>query len=316
MRTRPLGRTGLTVSERGFGAWAIGGASYGAVATDAALDALARAEELGCNFVDTAAVYGESEALLGRFLPGRRERWIVASKYSGQPQGLTALVDEQLQRLRTDRIELYQIHWAPRGRDEALYEELERLRRSGKIRFVGVSLRSAGDVAHVLRQPGIDVLQMPVSLLDPEPLRSTLPLLRSRGVGVIARSALRGGFLTGKYGAASRFDAAGDQRGEWDAGRIAELARQAAAFDELSGETGSRLATALAYPLSFAEVSTLVLSCKDRAQVDANLGAPPAALGEAALGRIEDIQRALGVGERPSVLRRLWKRARGLLGGT
>lgn len=122
MRTRPLGRTGLTVSERGFGAWAIGGASFGAVATDVALDALARAEELGCNFVDTAAVYGESEALLGRFLPGRRERWIVASKYSGQPQGMTALVDEQLQRLRTDRIELYQIHWAPRGRDEALYE--------------------------------------------------------------------------------------------------------------------------------------------------------------------------------------------------
>lgn len=311
---RTLGRTGLAISERGFGAWAIGGASYGAVAPDVALDALARAEDLGCNVVDTAAVYGESEALLGRFLPGRRERWIVASKYSGQPQGMTTLIEEQLQRLRTDRIDLYQIHWAPRGRDEVLYEELERLRRSGKIRFAGVSLRSAGDAAHVLHQPGIDVLQMPVSLLDPEPLRSSLPLLRSRGVGVIARSALRGGFLTGKYDAASRFGAAGDQRGEWEAGRIAELARQAAAFDELSGETGSRLATALAYPLGFAEVSTLILSCKDRGQVDANLGGPSIALSEAALGRIEAIQRALGVTGQPSVLRRLWKRAQGLLG--
>ena len=54
---RRLGGTGLTVSSRGFGAWAIGGASYGAVAMDVALDALARAEELGCNFVDTAAVF-------------------------------------------------------------------------------------------------------------------------------------------------------------------------------------------------------------------------------------------------------------------
>ena len=70
VRTRPFGRTGLSVSERGFGAWAIGGASYGAVPAQQALTALARAEELGCNFVDTAAVYGDSEALLGRFLGG------------------------------------------------------------------------------------------------------------------------------------------------------------------------------------------------------------------------------------------------------
>ena len=315
MRKRPLGRTGLEVSERGFGAWAIGGASYGAVAPGTALDALARAEELGCNVVDTAAVYGDSEALLGRFLPSRRERWIVASKYSGQPQGMTALVEEQLQRLGTDRIDVYQIHWAPRGKDEALYEELEALRRSGKIRFAGVSLRSAGDVAHVLRQPGIDVLQMPVSLLDPEPLRSSLALLRSRGVGVIARSALRGGFLTGKYDAASRFAAPGDQRAEWEAGRIAELARQAAAFDELVPETGSRLATAVAYPLHFPEVSTLILSCKDRGQVDANLGGAATELSAQALQRIEAIQRTLGVTGGSSVLRRVWKRAKGLLGG-
>lgn len=314
MRQRQLGRTGLRVSERGFGAWAIGGASYGAVAPDVALDALARAEELGCNFVDTAAVYGDSEALLGRFLPSRRERWIVASKYSGQPQGMTALVEEQLRRLGIDRIDLYQIHWAPRGKDEALHEELEALRRSGKIRFAGVSLRSAGDVAHVLRQPGIDVLQMPVSLLDPEPLRSSLPLLRQRGVGVIARSALRGGFLTGKYDSRSRFAVPGDQRGDWDTGHIAELARQAAAFDELAAHTGSCLATALAYPLAFPEVSTLILSCKDRGQVEANLGGPAVELSEHAVRRIEAIQKALGVGARPSALRRLWKRVRGLLG--
>lgn len=312
MDQRPLGRTGLSVSERGFGAWAIGGSSWGAVAPDTALDALARAEELGCNLVDTAAVYGESEALLGRFLPGRRERWILASKYSGQPQGMTALVDEQLQRLRTDRIDLYQIHWAPRGKDESLYDELEALKRAGKIRFAGVSLRSAGDIDHVLARGGIDVLQMPVSLLDPDPLVARRSRLREAGVGVIARSALRGGFLTGKYGATTRFTAAGDQRGEWDAQRIRQLADQAAAFGFLAAEAGSPLAAAIAYPLSFTEVSTLILSCKDRRQVEANLGGATAALSVVSLQRVAQLQRRLGVAT-ASPAQRLWRRARSLL---
>jgi aryl-alcohol dehydrogenase-like predicted oxidoreductase len=313
LRQRPFGRTGLRLSERSFGAWAIGGASYGAVPADAALTALARAEELGCNFVDTAAVYGESEALLGRFLAGRRDRWIIASKYSGQPQGMTALVEEQLRRLGTDCIDLYQIHWAPRGSEASLYAELETLKRAGKIRFAGVSLRSAGDIDHVLDHAVIDALQMPVSLLDPEPLASRRRLLRERGIGVIARSALRGGFLTGKYGASSRFEAAGDQRSEWDSRRIATLARQAQAFSFLAPEAGSLHAAALAYPLSFPEVSTLIVSCKDDAQVNANLGDDVAPLSDDALARIAQVQRQLGIAA-ASPAQRLWRRARAMLG--
>lgn len=68
MRFRPFGRTGLSFSEVGFGAWGIGG-DYGRVDRQQALPALARAEELGCNFVDTAGVYGTSEEILGEFLP-------------------------------------------------------------------------------------------------------------------------------------------------------------------------------------------------------------------------------------------------------
>ena len=313
MRQRPLGRTGLSVSERAFGAWAIGGASYGAVPADTALAALARAEELGCNFVDTAAVYGESEALLGRFLAGRRERWVLASKYSGQPQGMTALVEEQLRRLGTDRIDLYQIHWAPRGREEPLYDELEALKRAGKIRFAGVSLRSAGDIDHALGHAVVDALQMPVSLLDPDPLASRRALLRERGVGVIARSALRGGFLAGKYDAGSRFDTADDQRSEWDAQRIATLARQAQAFAFLAQHAGSLHAAAIAYPLAFPEVSTLILSCKDSAQVDANLGGESVSLADGVLAQIAQVQQHLGV-TTASPLHRLWRRAKALLG--
>ena len=95
MEFRNFGKTGMQVSAVGFGAWAIGGNSFGMVDRQESLRALARAEELGCNFVDTAEVYGNSEAILGEFLVGRRDRWRVATKYSGQTGGLLAIGDRK-----------------------------------------------------------------------------------------------------------------------------------------------------------------------------------------------------------------------------
>jgi len=298
---RPLGRTGLHVSERGFGAWAIGGSSYGPVSRADALDALACAEEHGCNFVDTAAVYGDSEARLGEFLSGRRERWIVASKFSGQPEGLAAVVESQLTRLRTDRIDVYQLHWAPRGVEEQLYDALARLRDTGKIRFIGVSLRSAGDLEHVLSRGLVDVVQLPVSLLDPEPLTSHAGLVRQRGVGVIARSALRGGFLTGKYDGRARFTSADDQRATWKAEDVRRLAEQAGAFAFLGENAEARLAGAIGYPLSFDTVSTVILGCKSQTQAQQNFAAEIRPMSARALSAIAMTQRHVGVSPRSRV---------------
>ncbi len=313
MQRRPFGTTGLLVSERSFGAWAIGGRSYGAVDPRHALEALARAEEMGCNFVDTAAVYGESEALLGQFLPGRRDRWLVASKYSGQAQGMTALVEEQLRRLRTEHIDFYQIHWAPRGKDEHLYDELERLKRAGKIRFCGVSLRSAADIDSALAHSCIDGLQVCVSLLDPGPLVARLPLIRERRPAIVARSALKGGFLTGKYDENASFTDPADQRSEWSREHIRQTARQAGAFDFLGDRGGGLLAAATAYPLSFPEVSTVLLSCKTIQQVQANLGDDiEVPLDARLLQHIEQVQRRLGVFPAGRAAR-LWRRMSGML---
>lgn len=310
MRTRPFGSTGLHVSERSFGAWAIGGTSYGIVDPQQALEALARAEDLGCNFVDTAAVYGESEALLGQFLPSRRERWIVASKYSGQAQGMTALVEEQLRRLHTDRIDFYQIHWAARGKDEPLYRELENLKRDGKVRYGGVSLRNASDIDHVLAHSCIDGIQVCVSLLDPSPLMERLALLRERKPAVVARSVLKGGFLTGKYDANAAFTDPADQRHEWSRERIRDTARQANSFAFLADVSGSLHAAAIAYPLALPEVSTVVLSSKSVEQAEANFGSGiPALLNAELLQRIEHTQRQLGVYPAGRATR-LWRRIR------
>ena len=89
MPFRRFGSTGLEVSEVGFGAWGIGGKSYGPAERSESLAALSRAEELGCNFVDTAAVYGESEAYLASSSPTVDSRWVVSTKFSGQQEGMT-----------------------------------------------------------------------------------------------------------------------------------------------------------------------------------------------------------------------------------
>lgn len=311
MRYRRFGRTGLEVSERSFGAWAIGGQSYGAVDPQQALATLAEAEALGCNFVDTAAVYGDSEALLGRFLPGRRERWLVASKYSGQSEGMTALVEAQLRRLGTDRIDFYQVHWAPGDKEEALYAELEQLKRAGKVRFIGVSLKNAADIDRVLLHPIVDGIQVCISLLDPEPFASRREQLRDSGVAVIARSALRGGFLAGGYGEDAVFAGPGDQRGQWNPERIRRTARQARAFSFAADAAGSPLASAMAYPLSFPEVSTLVLSCKSPQQARDNFAAAmPASLDPATLDGVARTQRELGLFAAGGLGARLWRRVR------
>jgi len=143
MPYRRFGRTGIKVSEVSFGSWGIGGQAYGTVDRAGSLRALARAEELGCNLVDTAMIYGDSELVLGEFLRTRRSRWIVATKYSYQPAGMTATLEQQLGRLGTDVIDFYQLHWQPPQQPyERLYDELYRLKKAGKVRWAGLSLYS------------------------------------------------------------------------------------------------------------------------------------------------------------------------------
>ena len=169
MKYRKFGNTDMQLSEIGFGAWAIGGTSFGRVAKQDAMGALAKAQELGCNFVDTAAVYGDSEAILGEFLQGRRDKWFLASKYSASPGGMTALLNEQLKRLKTDYLDFYQIHWAPARKEHHLYDELNTLKQSGAVRYIGVSLYNVNDIDYVLDNTTIDGFQVAFSLLDPYP---------------------------------------------------------------------------------------------------------------------------------------------------
>jgi myo-inositol catabolism protein IolS len=314
MPYRRFGRTGLQVSEVSFGAWAIGGLSYGVVDRAESLRALARAEELGCNLVDTATIYGDSELVLGEFLRGRRSRWIVATKYSYQAAGMTATVEQQLRRLGTEGIDFYQLHWQPPQQPyEQVYEELYQLKKSGKVRFVGLSLYTPRDIDYVIEHTMLDGVQVPFSLLDPDPFLLRMARLRQSGLAVLIRSVLKEGFLTGKFRRDATFPDPKDQRHSWSAARIAETVDAAEHFRFLEAEAGSMVRAAVAYPLSFPEVSTVLLGTKTAAQAAVNFGEIAGTrLSNASLRQVAAIQEELDAGHRRT-LKALLKR---LLGRT
>lgn len=310
MPYRRFGATGLEVSEIGFGSWAIGGKAYGAVERKDSLDALAHAEELGCNFVDTAMVYGDSELVLGEFLRGRRSRWLVATKYSFQSRGMTATVEAQLKRLSTDVIDFYQLHALPEHPD--LYDELYGLKKAGKVRFVGASIYTARDIDHVIDHAHLDGVQLPFSLLDPDPFLLRVERLRQSGLGVLIRSTLKEGFLTGKFRRNATFPDPEDQRHRWSAAKIARTVDEVDRFRFLEAEAGSLLRAAVAYPLSYPEVSSVLLGTKTAAQAESNFrDLPGARLTTASLSRILALQDEMDAGGRRS-FRALVRRALGL----
>lgn len=296
MLHRKLGNTGQTVSEVGFGAWGIGGQSYGVVARADSLRALAVAEELGCNFIDTAPVYGESEAVIGEFLRGRRDKWLLASKYSGGNDPMTTVVERQLKRLQTDVIDVYQIHWVPRGNNAGLYDELYRLKRDGKLRYVGVSLYTLDDIDYVIDYTALDTIMLPCNLLEPLPYLPRLQQIERRGLGVIVRSSFKGGFLTGKITQDTVFSDSQDQRSQLSARARRSLLSQVESMRFLERDVGSLALAAARYPLSFASTSTVLLGTKTEAQARFNFGeVPGGSLSDETLQRIRAAQNRLGL---------------------
>jgi aryl-alcohol dehydrogenase-like predicted oxidoreductase len=222
MQVRRLGRTGLKVTEI-----CLGTMTFGQQADEATSFAiLDKAAAAGVNFIDTADAYpvppepataGRTEEIIGRWLKGRRDRFVLATKCrirvgtGPNDEGLSRrhvlkAVEDSLRRLGTDFIDLYQAH-AP-DPDTPLDETLgafDDLVRSGKVRYIGCSNYPAWQVALALgisEQHGwshFDCVQPRYNLLYRDIEAELLPLCRHAGLGVIAYNPLAGGFLSGKY---------------------------------------------------------------------------------------------------------------------
>jgi aryl-alcohol dehydrogenase-like predicted oxidoreductase len=218
MRYRSLGRDGPPISVVGFGTWAAGGDMWGPVQDAEVVAAMRRAFELGVTWVDTADAYGwgHAEELVARAVAGRRDEVFVATKVGITPRGidlspghLRAACEASLRRLRTDRIDLYQIHW-PGGRGARLedaWETMAGLQDAGKVRFIGVSNFTVSHLERCEPIRHVDSLQPEYSMLvrDPEET-GLLDWCRAHGTGVVAYGSLAYGILTGKFTPETRFD--------------------------------------------------------------------------------------------------------------
>ncbi len=212
MRYRQLGSSDLQVSEIGLGSWL----TYGdGVERKRAEACVARAFEVGINFIDTANVYagGEAETFLGEVLAGReRSSYVLATKLyfptSPEDRGLSAgqvhkQIDASLERLRTDYVDLYQCH---RYDSETPLEEtmgaLSEIVRQGKARYLGFSEWKPEQIQAALDLPGVERFvssQPQYSLLSRDWEREVFPLCAANGISQIVWSPLAQGVLTGKY---------------------------------------------------------------------------------------------------------------------
>jgi aryl-alcohol dehydrogenase-like predicted oxidoreductase len=193
---RPFGNTGLSVSALGLGAGRIGGDDVSDAQADALLGA---ALDAGVTLVDTARSYGHSEARLGRFLAGRRERIVVSTKggygIPGVPDWtaacITAGVDAALGRLGTDHVDVFLLHSCPRETLERgeVIEALAAAVRAGKVRVMGYSGEGEA-LAWALRSGRFGALETSVNLCDQRGIDEVLPTALGLGLGVIAKRPL------------------------------------------------------------------------------------------------------------------------------
>lgn len=214
MKYRASGRTGWKVSEVSFGAWAIGGA-WGNVSDEDAIAALHAALDHGMNFIDTADVYGDgrSERLIAKALnergvdaksvrvatkAGRRLRPHIADGYNRK--NLTAFIERSLKNLRTDALDLVQLHCPP---TEVFYRPevfaiLDDLTKAGKIRHYGVSVEKVEEAIKAIEYPNVQTVQIIFNIFRQRPADLFFSLAKKHKVGILARVPLASGLLTGK----------------------------------------------------------------------------------------------------------------------
>ncbi|MDD5087660.1 MAG: aldo/keto reductase [bacterium] len=220
MQTRQLGNTDLHLSEVGFGAWAVGGGGYafgwGAQDDRESIAAIHRALELGINWIDTAPVYGlgHSEEVVGKAIAGRRKNVILATKCSMvwnekreignslRAESVKKECEDSLRRLKTDVIDLYQIHWPTDNEHiEEGWRAIGELIEAGKIRYAGVS-NFQYDMQHMYKTQAIRAmasLQGSYSMLRRYPEREPFDFLREHKIGFLAYSPMQAGILTGRF---------------------------------------------------------------------------------------------------------------------
>jgi aryl-alcohol dehydrogenase-like predicted oxidoreductase len=329
MRHTRLGRTGLSVSRL-----CLGTMTFGLQCDEAASRAiLDRAAAGGITFLDTADVYpvgggletvGRTEEIVGRWLEGRRQDFVVATKCAGAMSArpwdrgnsrkhILDAIDGSLRRLRTDYIDLYQLHhWDPHTPIDETLRALDDVVRAGKARYVGCSNFHAYQVARALGRSEalglarFDSVQPRYNLLFRQIERELLPLSREEGVGVIPYNPLAGGLLSGKH----RRDAGPTAGTRFTLGNAAERYQDrywherefetVEALRPLAAAAGMPLARlAVAWMLAESVITSPIVGASRPEQLDDVLPATEKPLDAALKARLDEMTREYRWGDDP-----------------
>jgi aryl-alcohol dehydrogenase-like predicted oxidoreductase len=324
MRHRPLGQTGLFVSELCLGTMTFGGtegmwANLGALKQNDAERLIGQAIDAGINFIDTADVYaaGASEQITGQALKNLkipREDVVVATKVFGEmgkspnSRGATRHhildgVKASLKRLQFDHIDLYQIHgFDPATPIEETVRALDQLVRHGHVRYVGVSnwaawqIATALGIAERLGLSHFESLQAYYSVAGRDLERELVPMLRSTGMGLLVWSPLAGGLLSGKYADANQVEE-GSRRSSFDfppvdKNRAKDCIEVMRAIAQAHGVSIARVA--LAWLLHKTQVTSVIIGAKRPDQLADNIGSTDVKLTAAELEQIGKVSQLPG----------------------
>ncbi|MCO5968071.1 aldo/keto reductase [Actinoallomurus soli] len=305
MEKRRLGTQGLEVSALGLGCMGMTWA-YGQGDDTESIATIHRALELGCDFFDTAEIYGPwtNEELLGRALRGRRDEAVIATKFgfdidengqrrgvNSRPEHIRQVLEQQLRRLGTDHVDLlYQHRVDPEVPIEDVAGAVGELVQQGKVRYFGLSEAGAQTIRRAHATFPVSALQSEYSLWERGLEDEILPTVWELGIGLVPYSPLGRGFLTGDVRRAEDYPEDDYRRTDprfqganYDANvKAAETVREMAAS---KGVTAGQLA--LAWLLHQGETVVPIPGTKRRARLEENLAATEIRLTEAELSELE-----------------------------
>jgi aryl-alcohol dehydrogenase-like predicted oxidoreductase len=296
MNYRELGKTGLKVSEIGYGAWGIGKSSWIGASDDESVKALHRSIDLGLNFIDTALAYGDghSEKLVGQLIRDRSERIYVATKIppkneewpaqSGTPaaeafpaEHVIACTEQSLKNLGLESVDVQQFHvWSDEWVNQGDWlEAVQKLKEQGKIKHFGVSINDyqPENAIKLIETGAVDAVQVIHNIFEQSPEDKLFPACARHNVGVIVRVALDEGGLTGKITPDTTFEE-GDFRSNYFRGdrKVQVYERIQRIALDLSINTDQMAETALRYVLSHTAVSTVIPGMRSVRNVERNCG--------------------------------------------
>ncbi len=296
LRYRVLGKSGLKVSVISLGTYQLSG-SWGKEYTQHDVDGIIdAAQEAGINFLDTAECYGvdnHAERLIGNALEGRRDKWIVATKFghvrkeqlknsdAWETSDIQKQLETSLRLLKTDHIDLYQFH---SGSDEIfdrdeIWTMLEKEKSKGKILHLGISLnRTKSDKEDYqtlnAAKAGAEVIQVKYNRLERDAENRILPAAEKQGLGVIGRVALASGLLSGKYQDITEFSGAESRAKKYKPDLIKKMQQEINEIIKNELPENVLLSQyALCWVLSNPAISCVIAGCKSPEQVRLNAAA-------------------------------------------